>query len=369
MSPAYLISSTGVITLYHNSNVHTIDRTHKNYEAIKDILTKTKEYTSLENLVNVVKVVEKSFQESGTSALKIENGEVLYFGEPLHNAVVTKILEFIDKKLDFAPLLKFLENLMENPSKASVDNLYRFLEHNQMPITVDGHFIAYKGVTQDYKDCKTGKLDNSPGKIVEMPRNKVQDDPNITCSYGLHVAALGYVNGEYGGYHKIVVKVNPRDVVSVPTDYNNQKMRVCRYEVLHDLKTEVKQEDIVELKKAPPEPEKVTQPVDNGTYGGYSAVGVASLGSAGAVIAAGATGGNSLTDGGHAAVNPDDYEEVRKDYETLAGTADDDDLDDDDEEYDDEDDYDSWLDEDDDLDDDDDDYGYDDDEDEDDDDY
>jgi len=30
----------------------------------------------------------------------------------------------------------------------------------------------------------------------------------------------------------VLVKVNPKDVVSVPVDYNNTKMRVCRYEVI-----------------------------------------------------------------------------------------------------------------------------------------
>jgi hypothetical protein len=35
-----------------------------------------------------------------------------------------------------------------------------------------------------------------------------------------------------------MVKVNPADVVAVPTDYNGTKMRVCRFEVLEECKQE-----------------------------------------------------------------------------------------------------------------------------------
>ena len=39
----------------------------------------------------------------------------------------------------------------------------------------------------------------------------------------------------------MIVKINPRDVVSIPTDYNNSKGRACRYEVIGELG--VKEED------------------------------------------------------------------------------------------------------------------------------
>lgn len=32
-----------------------------------------------------------------------------------------------------------------------------------------------------------------------------------------------------------MVKVHPKDVVSVPYDYNGAKMRACRYEVLREV--------------------------------------------------------------------------------------------------------------------------------------
>ena len=33
----------------------------------------------------------------------------------------------------------------------------------------------------------------------------------------------------------MVIKINPRDVVSIPYDYNNEKMRCCRYEVIGEV--------------------------------------------------------------------------------------------------------------------------------------
>ena len=76
----------------------------------------------------------------------------------------------------------------------------------------------------------TGKWDNSPGAVCEINRELVDDNPTNTCSTGLHVACFGYAK-DFG--EKLVeVKVNPADVVCVPIDYNNTKMRVCRFEVL-----------------------------------------------------------------------------------------------------------------------------------------
>jgi uncharacterized protein YerC len=38
-----------------------------------------------------------------------------------------------------------------------------------------------------------------------------------------------------GGNHLMVVKVNPRDVVSIPSDYNNAKGRACEYLIYDEI--------------------------------------------------------------------------------------------------------------------------------------
>ena len=77
-------------------------------------------------------------------------------------------------------------------------------------------------------------MDNSVGKIVEMERNEVDDDKDRTCSTGLHFCSESYLNS-FGGERTVIVKINPRDVVSIPSDYNDSKGRACRYEVIGEL--------------------------------------------------------------------------------------------------------------------------------------
>jgi len=68
-----------------------------------------------------------------------------------------------------------------------------------------------------------------------MPRRNVDDNRKRHCSYGFHVGAIGYVSSYgYGSDKIIIVKVNPRDAVSVPTDSNCEKLRTCRYVVVKD---------------------------------------------------------------------------------------------------------------------------------------
>jgi acyl carrier protein len=141
----------------------------------------------------------------------------------------------MNEGFDVQPMLSFLENLMQNPSKRAVDELYGFLEQNSLPITEDGHFVAYKRVRDDYMDFYTGKMDNSVGKEVKMERNQVDDDKDRTCSTGLHFCSLEYLPHYHSNQGRIViVKINPADVVSIPSDYNNAKGRACRYVVIEE---------------------------------------------------------------------------------------------------------------------------------------
>lgn len=155
----------------------------------------------------------------------------------------------------FDHMVKFLENLMQNPSARGVSETYWFLENYGLPITDDGCFLAYKAVRSDYTDIYSGKFLNSVGSVVSMPRNMVDDNYGIDCSKGLHVGALDYVVG-YGHFVKgqvrsangnrlLIVKVNPKDVVSVPKYEGHTKMRVCEYTVASEILDVVKELDKV----------------------------------------------------------------------------------------------------------------------------
>jgi len=112
----------------------------------------------------------------------------------------------------------------------------------------------------DLVDGHSGRVDNSVGMTVEMPRDKVNPDPNQTCSHGLHVAAPEYVRNHYAGDVIVECIVNPMDVCAVPNDYNNTKMRVFLYMVTgYANKTTRKPEKLVSLKDFVTDPTEIAQ--------------------------------------------------------------------------------------------------------------
>jgi len=220
----------GNLTLVLNNQSYQVLPDHINYKLILERLPSA----TAEELLEVVDV-QKAVATFSDGLVEIKNGQVLYEGEEVHGSISKRILEFMSKGLPFQPLVNFLNNIMENPSMQSQKELYDFLEHEHLPITEDGHFLAYKAVRSDFKDKYRGVFDNSVGNVCTMQRAKVDDDRGRGCSNGLHAGALNYV-AHYGsleaGDRIVIVKINPKDVVSVPSDSNCEKLRTCRYEVV-----------------------------------------------------------------------------------------------------------------------------------------
>lgn len=183
--------------------------------------------------------VRQSVVNLSLGKIVLDGSTLVYDGRPLHGALVNRILGVVKDAGNAGPLLLFLENLMENPSKRAVDELYGFLEACDLPITVDGHFLAYKRVNSDYTSIHDSKTDNSIGAKPSMPRNAVNEDKDVTCSTGLHFCSKDYLPhfGSSRGNRTVVVKINPRDVVSIPSDYNNAKGRACTYEIVGEVTT------------------------------------------------------------------------------------------------------------------------------------
>lgn len=229
------------ISIYMNGVLYPpINKTHVNFEKIKTAI-KDKNWSVVPDLIEIAKVVKRFLSKN--SSVTLENGVVSYKGKPLHNHITKRILSLIEEGFDFIPLLNFIENLHLNPSNRAVNELYSFLEHFALPITEDGHFLAYKAVRNDYKDIYSGTFDNSVGKTPTVDRNTVDEDFNRHCSHGLHVGAITYVT-QYGGFSHglsaggnklMIVKVNPADAVCVPGDHNCTKLRVCKYEVIGEI--------------------------------------------------------------------------------------------------------------------------------------
>jgi hypothetical protein len=218
------------LTVVIEGKAHTMANTHPAFLQAQEAL-KDENWDKLKNMFDVSKAVGEFFDKD--AGIEVKDGAVYCDGEIVHNLVVDKILDFMRKNLPYQPLVKFLGKLMENPSHRAVDELYSFLEHKNMPLTPEGNFLAYKGVRSDFTDFYSGNFDNSVGKVMEMKRSGVCDDARHGCSAGFHAGSYEYAKGyASGGGHLLVVEVDPSDVVSVPYDCSQQKMRTSKYKVV-----------------------------------------------------------------------------------------------------------------------------------------
>ena len=236
---AYSINES-TVTCMLNGQVHTIQRDHPQVGTILKALHEQLSAEAVLAMFDRLHAVEHYMD----GEVEIKGNAVFYVGMEVHNAVADRILEFMRDDLPYKPLVEFLKNLMRNPSHQSVTELYTFLEHEGLPITTDGHFIAYKGVERNYYSSTgnkrtrvlkgtvdtAGHIYNGIGEEIIVDRKDVDDDRDRTCSQGLHAGSHAFASS--WGPKTVLVEINPRDVVSVPSDANGQKVRICHYQVI-----------------------------------------------------------------------------------------------------------------------------------------
>jgi hypothetical protein len=195
------------------------------------------------------------------SGISFGSDTIYIDGEPIYGSLCRQIETMHREGLPLDPMVNFVRKMRENPSYRIRNQLWGFIEACQeeggFTIAEDGDIMAYKVVSSDFKDKHTGTFDNSIGAVVEMPRNEVDDDPNNTCSSGLHFCAYSYVKSFSGlGDRLVLVKINPADVVSIPNDYGNAKARCCRYKVVSEIDSPLKRSVWNEKEDEPSENEK-----------------------------------------------------------------------------------------------------------------
>jgi len=228
MINGYILGATYISGVY-NGRPFNVSSENPQFKKLVEVCTSGR-WEEFDAVYSLATAVVKYTQGKVT----VEGNFVYYNGELLHNVVVDKILEFMEKGYPYKALLNFLEKLMQNPSKRAVTELYTFLAHKGFPIHDDGDFLAYKGLRDDYYDRHSGKFLNSIGSKHKMDRNLVDDNWGVNCSQGFHVGTYAFANDFRNGGKLVLVKINPADVVSVPSDAECQKCRVCAYEVVED---------------------------------------------------------------------------------------------------------------------------------------
>lgn len=224
------------ISVFLDGEFNSIDNTHANYPILLDELRKAPEDRDLDYIRGMI-TIEKMLEQLSIGRVTVFEDEIHFDGRPVHNYMTQRMLEIIQQGLDITPWATFMDNVFANPASYAQDELYEWMEKADMPITPDGHFLAFKKVRADYTDCHTGKFSNALGNTLEMDRDKCDPNRDRTCSTGFHFCSAGYL-GSFGGQRVIVVKVNPKDVTSIPSDYSFTKGRTCRYEVIGELSRE-----------------------------------------------------------------------------------------------------------------------------------
>ena len=237
------------VSLFHGGEIYVANSQHPNWASIKRLLDDGDE--SVVDQFDVEKALRKRFSRLSTR-VTVSNGEVLFDGDSIDPSLSKKITDLFDSGSDeWEGYVSFLEKVMDNPSVNSREQLYTFLTAHDYELLPNGNILGYKGLgldnvssvdddpeydtyylsihsgTASVNDVEqTGRIRQQVGDTVTMPRSAVQDNPDVGCSYGLHVADFDYAQS-YGTV-VMAVEVNPRDVVSVPRR-EVQKVRACRY--------------------------------------------------------------------------------------------------------------------------------------------
>jgi hypothetical protein len=222
------------------------------------VVTATHEHENYDEIVAAAKADDERVFElfsptemlnrltSLSDRIAYKQGRLYVDGDEATGGIVDHILRSVkDKDPNTEAMAKFYENLLNNPSTHSVEQAWGWLESHNFTITKDGMVVGYKGVYADANGGYTsreegeawvngekvlGKIPYKNGDVITMPRSEVTADPAVGCSVGLHVGTWKYARNFSSDVFEVIF--NPRDIVSVPTESNEEKVRVCRMEMV-----------------------------------------------------------------------------------------------------------------------------------------
>lgn len=240
------------VVVFAGSDQLIATRTHPNFANIIAALRGEQSLTDdeLVGLFDVTRALAGKFDRL-SDRITARQGRVYLDLVEVDTALTQAIARYwVEGHADLMPLVNFMEKIEQNPNQHSKEHLFGWLGKHGYSLAPDGDFIAYKGVDRSGDGFKSkssghamvngeeinGRIPNFPGAIIEMPRNEVAHDPRMECSTGLHAGNWRYASTF--ATTTIRVKINPRDVVSVPTDSNGEKLRCCRYVVMEPVTKE-----------------------------------------------------------------------------------------------------------------------------------
>lgn len=235
---SYTISGNGTIHAVIKGVTYSAPQNYPTYTLMRKALNR-QDGAGFIDCFNMGKQLPKA--SGGELTLKM--GQYLFRGQPINNALTKRMTALIAQGFDVKPMVNFLTNCLQNLRPEAIEELWLFMDANALPITPDGYLLAYRrvGPAPDYYSLHANPdgtyNKNRIGDTPKMNAADVDPDRNNTCSRGLHFCSLSYLPS-YGagsnGNATMIVKIHPKDIRAIPSDYSNQKGRCSRYEVVDE---------------------------------------------------------------------------------------------------------------------------------------
>lgn len=230
----YFIDDTNVTVIFNDGSSAHWDSTSDIFEEIKNLCLVEDESALMQIRDQTKMLMNEEVRIEGNLVIidKDNNTFKITLGDSTDPVI--RFIDLLKKKgvidTEIKRIKPFLRNMFANTYINAVEEIYDFCKAMDFEITDDGCILAYKKVRADLGSVyDNGKTKHEIGKYTEV--EVFDTNRENTCSQGLHFCSRNYLD-RYSGEKVIIVKVDPRDIVSIPVDYNFEKGRCCRYLVV-----------------------------------------------------------------------------------------------------------------------------------------
>lgn len=230
----YFIDDTNVTVIFNDGSSAHWDSTSSIFEEIKNLCLVEDESALMQIRDQTKMLMNEEVRIEGNLVIidKDNNTFKITLGDSTDPVI--RFIDLLKKKgtidTEIKRIKPFLRNMFANTYINAVEEIYDFCKAMDFEITDDGCILAYKKVRADLGSVyDNGKTKHEIGKYTEV--EVFDTNRENTCSQGLHFCSRNYLD-RYSGEKVIIVKVDPRDIVSIPVDYNFEKGRCCRYLVV-----------------------------------------------------------------------------------------------------------------------------------------
>lgn len=143
-SPFKFMISDESVTVYHEGRPWVVKRGSPQYKNLTDALHEER-WDDVPGHLTVTKTIETWSNDK----FEVKDNCVTYMGQEIPEDIMTRMLAMVTNGENPTILFNFWERLSKNPSYRSVQQLYGFLKHSNIPLTPEGKILTYKAVRKD----------------------------------------------------------------------------------------------------------------------------------------------------------------------------------------------------------------------------